>query len=329
MSCRFELAREYARRGWSLVPVPAGQKGPRGKGWQGRFIGLAGIPQWFSQGSNLGVVLGHRSGELVDIDLDCFEALELANLYLPDTGAIFGRPSKPHSHRLFIAPGARYESFGDPLSEGKNTVVELRADGKDGGAHQTLFPPSIVDGECREWHGDTIAPAVVSPVALRTAVAWLATGCLVMRYVSETAARKPGPDLPYLLWEADQALGRRTCDWLGLPHPDAPQRYPRARLEMSQAELDLAELVAQIPNNCDWEGWNAIGLAIFSVDRSDHGLTIFDDFSSKSPKYDAHSVQERWRNYSRSPPSRTGIFKLYKLARNAGWQPGGRDCRRR
>jgi hypothetical protein len=245
--------------------------------------------------------------------------------YLLPTRAVFGRASKPRSHWLYVAPGAVYESFSDPLrKDDKNTLIELRAPGRDGGSHQTLLPPSVADGERREWDGDTIAPAVVEATSLRATVAWLAIGCLVLRYVSETAARRPGPDLPRLLWEFDHALGRRAFDWLRLPHPDAPRRHPRPRREMSQSELELQEIVAQIPNSCDWHEWNAIGLAIFAVDSSDHGFVVFDSFSTKSPKYDPYKVQERWRNYRRSPPNHTGIGKLVALALAAGWRPPDR-----
>jgi Bifunctional DNA primase/polymerase, N-terminal/Primase C terminal 2 (PriCT-2) len=316
-------AAEYHRRGWRIVPVPAGKKAPVISGWPGFEAKVADLPGLFGRGENIGIILGAASGDLVDIDLDCPEALALADLYLPPTRGVFGRASKPRSHRLFVAPGAVYESFVDPLTGA--TLIELRAGGRDGGAHQTIFPPSITDGEHREWCGDTVAPAVIEAVALRTAVAWLAIGALTMRHVSETAAGNPCADLPNLLWEADPALGRRAFDWLGLPHPDAPRPYPRPRREISQAELDLAELVAEVPNHCDWHEWNAIGLAIFAVDSSDHGLTVFDDFSAKSPKkYDPDSVQERWRNYRRSPPNRTGIGKLMALALAAGWRPPGR-----
>lgn len=313
------LLAEYPRRGWSTVPIATGEKGPRIKDWQTRAFGPADFPA----GGNIGVILGRRSGELVDIDLDCAEALVLADTYLPPTQAEFGRVSKLRSHRLYVAPGASYESFADPLLDGKNTILELRADGADGGAHQTLLPPSVTDDERREWHGHTIAPAVVAAVALRTSVAWLAIGVLAMRHVGEKAPRNPGPDLPNLLWEADRALGRRAYDWLGLPYPDAPRRYPRPRRDMSQAELDLAELVAKIPNDCDWHEWNAVGMAIFALDASDQGLIVFDDFSAKSAKYDPRSVQERWRNYRRSPPRRTGIGKLVALS--AGGCPSARQ----
>jgi hypothetical protein len=90
---------------------------------------------------------------------------------------------------------------------------------------------------------------------------------------------------------------------------------------MSRAELDLAELVHAIPNDLDWHGWNSLGLAIFAVDSSEHGLTVFDDFSARSAKYGPHVIAERWRNYRRSPPNRTGIGKLIALALAAGWRP--------
>jgi hypothetical protein len=315
-----EAAREYHRRGWAVVPIPAGKKGSVMAGWPEFRATAEDMLRLFGHGENVGVILGPASSELVDIDLDCSEALALADLYLPPTRAVFGRASKPGSHRLFVAMGATYESFADPLA-GK-TLIELRAQGRDGGGHATLFPPSVADGERREWHGDTIAPAAIEAAKLRTAVAWQAIGCLVMRYVSETAAGNPGADLPDLLWEANHALGRRAFDWLGLPHPNAPRRYPRARREMNQGDLDLAKIVAGIPNTCSWEEWNAIGMAIFAASGgSEDGRIAFDDFSAKSPKYQPHAVAERWRNFGRSRPTQTGIGKLIALAVAAGWRP--------
>ena len=315
-----EAAREYHRRGWRIVPVPAGQKAAIMLGWPEFRATADDLARLFERGENIAVILGAASGELVDIDLDCPEALALADRYLPPTRALFGRLSKPASHRLYVAPGAVYESLADPITG--ETLIELRAAGRDGGAHLTLFPPSSADGERREWHGDIIAPSVIEAAALRTAGAWLAIGSLVMRHVGETPARTPGSDLPSLLWEADPTLGRRAHDWLGFPHPDAPRRYPRPRSEQSPDDLDLAEMVAAIPNAFDWDEWNAVGMAIFVASGgSEHGCIVFDDFSARSPKYRSHAVQERWRNYRRSPPGRTGIGKLIALALAAGWRP--------
>jgi hypothetical protein len=53
---------------------------------------------------NVGVLLGDPSGGLVDVDLDCEQALLVAEQFLPPTGAVFGRPGRPNSHHLYVAP---------------------------------------------------------------------------------------------------------------------------------------------------------------------------------------------------------------------------------
>src|ERR1700719_1669357 len=261
---------EYQRRGWALVPIFAGAKRPVIKEWQNRRYSAAD----FRPGGNVAGILGVRSGSLVDIDLDCAEALALADLYLPATGAEFGRASRPRSHRLYIAPGA---VFGPPALE---------------------------------------------PRVLLRRLAWLAVGCLVMRYISASTAQRPGPDLARLLWEWDRDLGLAAYRWLGQPDPDAPQRCLRLRRELSQRDLDLSEIVAAIPNDCGWEEWNRIGMAIAAASGcSGEGFILWDKFSAQAPQYDPAKVKERWRNYRRSPPSRTGIGKLAALAHTAGWRP--------
>jgi hypothetical protein len=323
MSSPLDWELEYRRRGWATVPVPTGSKRPIVAGWNT----AAFQADAFEADDNIAIVLGARSGWLADVDLDCAEAIALADIYLPQTGAEFGRASRPRCHRLYIAAEAAFEAFADPLIDGKNTLVELRADGVSGGSHLCLAPPSVADGERREWSEEIIAPLVVNAKALRLQVARLAVGCLVMRYVSEHAAQRPGPDLPGLLWEFDRPLGKAAFKWLGIPDPDAPQRYPPHRRDMSRRDLDLAEIVHAIPNSCSWEEWNAIGLAVFAASGgSGDGKVIFDDFSATSPRYDPHAVEERWRNYGRSPPGRIGIGFLVRLARDAGWRPGIRDA---
>ena len=313
------LIDEYQRRGWSLVPNPVGRKGSIIKGWQTQDFS----PADFHADCNVALILGPRSRDTVDIDLDCVEALELADIYLPETGAVFGRKSKPQSHRLYIASGACFESFGDPLLKGKSTLLELRAQGRDGTSqHQTLLPPSIADGERREWDGDTIEPAVFDAAKLQRRCAYLAIGCLVRRYVSKHTSERPAPDLPRLLYEADPILGRAGYRWLGMPDPDAPQWQPKARRDYTRAEIDLTDLVAAIPNDCDWHGWNRVGMAIFAASGgSDQGGIIFDAWSAKSPAYNPYTTMARWQHYRRSPPSRLSIGTLIHLAKAAGWQP--------
>jgi hypothetical protein len=133
----------------------------------------------------------------------------------------------------------------------------------------------------------------------------------------------PGPDLPNLLWEFDRPLGAAAFKWLGLPDPLAPRRSPRPRSLMSRRDLDLAAIMHAIPNvGVGWEDWNKIGLACFAASGgSEDGKIAFDDFSAKSPQYDPRAVEERWKNYLHSKPSRIGIGHLVRLARDAGWRP--------
>ncbi len=261
-----------------------------------------------------------------------------SSLNLPATRAIFGRPSKPKSHRLYISPGTAYQAFVDPLTGG--TLVELRA----GGKHQTLFPPSIADGEQREWCGEIIAPRLITAELLRAAVAWLAVACLVARYVSSYAAERPSTDYVRLLDEIDilagyqGKLGQAARHWLGRPEADVrgPKSRPGRRRKLKAGngsyclEPDLGELADAIPNNEGWDGWNKLGLAFFAASHGDEaGLDAFDRWSRKSAKYDPKSVQERWRGYHRSPPKNISVGSLLYLARKHGWTPRTRSRVRR
>ena len=303
--------------GAQLVPVASGEKACLTKGWPAIRLSPDEVRQHLARGGNIAMRLGAGSGDLVDADLDSGEALALADIYLPVTGAEFGRRSKPRAHRIYRAPGAVYAAFSDPLDG--SMLLELRADGRDGGAHATTIPPSIVDGDRREWHGATVEPADIEAAVLARRMGWLAIGCLVMRHVSEHAARRPYHDLPDLLWEADPVLGRRAFHWIGRLAPDEKPPDVRPRRDYSATELRLEEVVAGIPNDCGWDGWNRIGLAIYAASGgSELGFVVFDDFSARSPKYNPHAVLERWRNYRRSPPSRIGAGSLVYLARQAG-----------
>jgi hypothetical protein len=311
------MIERYTELGWDLKLIPAGEKGPRAAGWPEIKYNIADLKRHLSRGGNIGGRFGQASGGTVDVDHDCPEALALAETYLPSTNAVFGRASKPRSHYLYIACGAVFAAYTDPLTG--ETLVELRSDGRDGGAHQTLLPPSVADGERRVWCGEVIEPAVVDAATLTRRVAWLAIGCLTMRYLSEHAARRPGPDLPDILQEADPALGQAARQWLG--KRDEPRGQPKPRHLMSNDELRLAEIVAAIPNSglC-WEDWNRVGLAVYSASGgSEEGFIAFDDLSARSAKYDPYRTKARWQHFHRSPPNRIGVGTLVFLARQNGW----------
>ena len=87
-------------------------------------------------GKGIGVLLGEPSGWLVDVDLDCPEAREAAERFLPPTACVTGRESSKASHRWYVADGARTRQFRDPVD--RSMIVELRSTGA-----QTIVGPSI------------------------------------------------------------------------------------------------------------------------------------------------------------------------------------------
>ncbi len=136
----------YRQRGWYCVPLRPRSKSPVRNDWPNLRIDASDIKTSFSAKDNVGIILGEPSGWLVDVDLDCDNAIELADKVLPPTPAITGRPSAPRSHRWYIAAGAITEKHTDPHSG--TMIVELRSTGAqtvvgpsthpDGGIYETL-----------------------------------------------------------------------------------------------------------------------------------------------------------------------------------------------
>ncbi len=166
---------EYIGRGWRVVPIPFKRKGPVIKGWPQLTISASEVDQYFPTGKeqNIGVILGDASGGLVDIDLDCPEACDLADQYLPPTGAEFGHGDALRSHRLYYAVGSVKSCR---VSIDRVALLEMRANGC-----QTVFPGSIhPNGDPIVWATESIEPATIDHVVLSDAFERLASvvrGC--------------------------------------------------------------------------------------------------------------------------------------------------------
>jgi hypothetical protein len=111
----------YARRGRRVVidhaPLRGGGctcgrsgcgdagKHPRGVEWQKRASAdpdLIGRRFAADPDSNVGWLLGDG---LADIDFDAVEAAAAADVLMPTTPAVSGRPSAPLTHRFYLCPG--------------------------------------------------------------------------------------------------------------------------------------------------------------------------------------------------------------------------------
>ena len=152
-----DAAAQYHGRGWKPVPINRKTKKPIGKSWQNTPYDPT---QFNGNGQNVGVQLGAVSSGLVDVDLDEIAAVGLAPEFLPATGAIFGRNSKPCSHQLYLCDdlcngekaAIQFRRYVDGKKAG--VIVELRT-GSDGKGAATVFPPSMhVTGETVQWVND-------------------------------------------------------------------------------------------------------------------------------------------------------------------------------
>ena len=176
-----ETAQRLHAAGVVTVPVAYKSKQPTPKGWQNFAPTAEDLPRYFKEPTNIGLVNGARSGGLVDADLDYPEAVYFAYL-LPTTGSVFGRASKPDSHRYYRCdPPPDTKQFKAPDG---SMVVELRSTGT-----QTVIPPSV--HECGEpiAYSQNGVPGVVDGAVLPVAVGKVAAGALLARHYPASGSR--------------------------------------------------------------------------------------------------------------------------------------------
>jgi predicted P-loop ATPase len=245
-----EAALWYIEQGIFPVPVAYRGKNPPGNDWQKLRIDAASVPQYFNgKQQNIGALLGVSmlgTLALADVDLDAPESLAIAALLLPDTGFIFGRVSKPASHRFyFIDPPLRLQQFKDPLT--KTMLLELRALKKTTGlvGLQTVLPGSVhVSGEPITFEsGYDSTPATVTPADLLSDVSTVAAGALLARYWPASGRHDTMLALAGTLargdWSLDKAL--RFCRAI---YASVPTHDPNAITRVDSEVRDSFDKVA-------------------------------------------------------------------------------------
>jgi hypothetical protein len=181
-----EAAREYVRRGWCVVPIPYKRKRAVLDDWTNLRLTEADLPQYFDQPANIGIILGEPSGWLIDVDLDCPEAIDLAGQYLPATGAKTGRPGAVDSHWWYYAPGTETAKHTDPVTN--EMLVELRSTGL-----QTVVGPSLHPDDGSQYEILRGEPAIVAAPMLAACVEALAKRVIEQRHGSLPAKPSASP----------------------------------------------------------------------------------------------------------------------------------------
>lgn len=180
-------ALEYLRRG--IATVPCRGKSPFTKDWNRlpRPTEEELITAFTDPTLNIGARTGAISGGLIDVDIDSAVAAHIASRFLPRTGAVYGRQSRPSSHwqyferdRSSVFPSV----FKGP--DGKN-ILEIR-----GEYQQSIVPPSthVDTGEAIEWAGDGLPgePAVINDKELYRWCGYLSATVII----GEILATHPG-----------------------------------------------------------------------------------------------------------------------------------------
>lgn len=300
MTTALNRALEYIRAGWCPVPIPHKGKNPGailGPKWNQVRITAETAKRYFNGApQNVGVLLGEPSNGLVDIDLDCSEAIALADHFLPSTRT-FGRPSKPRSHWEYRleTPGSTKQFTDGP----QGMIVEYRSTGG-----QTVFPGSTHEsGEPITWTDDS--PIVtVDADELRRRVAQLAVAVLLVRagipeQEAITLAKSERPKLAAVL--EGQALSRASS-WLGLNA--APAQEARQRGDTGDAYSRARAWLAHVDPAISGQGghpqllYAATGLVRgFMLSRQDALSLLRDDYSPRcqppwSERELAHKVDD-------------------------------------
>ncbi len=150
-----EAVAAYIARGWRPIVVRERSKLPASRSWQN----TSPKPENFGTTQNVGVILGPRSGNLVDIDLDCPEARAVAALpeLFGGLPALGREGQRPPGHRLVVCPDLAECDARVHKLEADGCVLEVRA-----GRGYTVVPPSVHEGEVAVvWQGGAV-PASIS-----------------------------------------------------------------------------------------------------------------------------------------------------------------------
>lgn len=255
-------ARGYIARGWKVHRIPQVEGEPT-KGPRGKWGGVAHQPQDFDPTDNIGVELGEVSGWLIDVDLDCGEAIYAGKVFLPRT--LKSRRGPHVSHYWYISEGARTKKFVDPFEpdKEKNTILEIR-----GAGHQTVLPPSIhPSGDSYAW-GNDLDPAKIDAGELLHVGRKMATVALIARYLPATGRHDlslayagfmlkhlPADEITEILETAWELRGGDTSDLAGNVKSTA-RRLERGEPVKGGGELE--KFKAGLPRTlADWWGWKS------------------------------------------------------------------------
>lgn len=278
----------YIRHGWSLVPIPAGTKGPRTLGWNLKPNALKSqtdLPPGF------GIGLAHAYSGTMAFDIDEWDStavalkqqgIDLQALYDANDAVIVDSGRAGHGKLLYQMP------FGLALASKKIlingiTAYELRCATANGLTVQDVMPPSI--------HPDTRQP-----------YRWAGKGHW-MRL----------PTIPQPLLDL----------WQGMLVQDKERTIGTGEALDASWE-DIASALASINPDCSREEWVQVGMALKwagdHTEQLEQALMLWNDWSMPSPKYPGErDIAAQWISFKNDKAMAVKLGTLFHIAKQHGW----------
>jgi hypothetical protein len=276
----------YIRHGWSLVPVPAGTKGPQHQGWNRRENALRSQAQL---PAGWGIGLAHAYSGTMALDIDewntaAFELLmngiDLHALYDAPDAVIVDSGRAGRGKLLYAMP------FGLVLPSKKivrdnKTLYELRCGTTNGVTVQDILPP-------------TIHPSTNQPYR------WAGKGHWT---------RLPVIPMPLLtLWHS----------LLVVPQQQTVEAPTSADWE------EISDAMRHISPDCSRDEWVTVGMALHYVGTStgheEHAFNVWNEWSTPSDKYPGErELRTQWRSFRADKATKVRLGSLFRIAREAGW----------
>ncbi len=291
-----QLIQEYVEHGYALVPIPLGEKGPKGKGWNTRENAIRDIEGATQINGNVGLAHLYCS-PYVTAALD-IDDLSLASTYFKKHGIDLqalldaqdavqissGRTNRAKLlYRLpFESKPMETKQIQDPVS--KDMVFELRCASSNGKTVQDLLPPSV--------HPET-----------------------GIEY--KWAGKGDWRDIPFIpealltLWE--ELLNENALQSKNIVSPTLLQQLATTQTLSNQDIQHLRSALLHLRAD-DRKDWIKAGLALKNLGEVGRGLWI--EWSMTSKKYDPLDAADTWDTLE---PTSIDYRHIFAEAQRQGW----------
>lgn len=278
----------YIRHGWSLVPIPAGTKGPRTPGWNLKENALKSqndLPPGY------GIGLAHAYSGTMALDIDNWTVttsllaeygINLQALYDAPDAVVINSGKPGHGKLIYSMP------FGAALPSKKIlhkgiVAYELRCATATGLTVQDVLPPSI--------HPETLKPYT-----------WAGRG----HWMRPPVIPQPLLDL-----------------WNGMLNQDK-ERTIATDGTVDASWEEIRQALDHISPDCSRDEWINCGMALHwagtQTDQLDQALALWNEWSMPSTKYPGdRGILTQWNSFKTDKASAVKLGTLFHIAKQHGW----------